>query len=122
MLPDGVLLGIFDFRVCEVDNKVEWETLVHVCRRWRPIVFAARRRLNLRLRSPHSRNTCKGDVGQLLDIWPALPISIWAFGFDADEEEDNVIAALRHKVRVCEIFVEPASVPWTSQCEIHLTS
>jgi len=68
--------------------------------------------------SPHSRNTCKGDVGHLVSI-AYLHMAIW---FDADEGEDNVISALRHKDRVREIFVEPASVPRTSQCELHLAS
>ncbi len=38
-LPDVVLLDIFDFFVGEA-CKNEWHTVVHVCRRWRHIVFA----------------------------------------------------------------------------------
>jgi hypothetical protein len=56
----------------------KWHTLVHVCRRWRDVVFASPRRLNLRL-------LCrKRPVREMLDIWPALPIEIeditWRYG------------------------------------------
>ena len=48
MLPDDVLLDIFDFYVVEamedeevlyLDKISAWHTLVHVCRRWRSVVF-----------------------------------------------------------------------------------
>ena len=46
MLPDDVLLEIFDFYVDEEEGLPfksiyiqEWITLVHVCRRWRRVVF-----------------------------------------------------------------------------------
>ena len=61
-LPDNVLLEIFDFYL-DVFQWIHtptgerpvpryedlWHTLVHVCRRWRCVVFASPRRLNLRL-------------------------------------------------------------------------
>jgi hypothetical protein len=35
MLPDDVLLEIFDFFTKSVENFIqEWQILVHVCRRW----------------------------------------------------------------------------------------
>ena len=56
MFPDVALLKIFD---CYVDQargddgdspEIEaWHTLVHVCRKWRSVVFGSPRRLNLRL-------------------------------------------------------------------------
>jgi len=57
VLPDVVLLEIFD---CYVDKSREeeeedspgiqaWHTLVHVCRKWRSVVFGSPRRLDLRL-------------------------------------------------------------------------
>ena len=36
-----------------------------------------------------------------LDIWPPLPIVIW--GVSTKTREDNIIAALTHNIRVCEI-------------------
>ena len=73
-LPDVVLLDIFDFFVGET-CKNEWLTLAHVCRRWRHIVFASPRRLNLQL---HCTN--RSPVKKTLGIWPVLPIKIHASG------------------------------------------
>jgi hypothetical protein len=97
-LSDDVLLESFDFYL---NNETlhgrriadKWHTLVHVCRRWRNVVFASLRRLDLRL-------LCRNDrpVRAMLDIWPALPINIrmesWGPGLD------NLIAALEHPDRV----------------------
>src|SRR6266700_3384297 len=65
VLPDDVLLAIFDFYVVgyqdldfieallsNFDTKTKirsWQSLVHVCRRWRGLVFGSPRRLNLQL-------------------------------------------------------------------------
>jgi len=78
----------------------EWTTLVHVCRRWRYIVFASPRRLNLQLLVK-----AKTPVRKMLDIWPALPIVISPEIGNADSVEiaDNVVAALEHPDRVCRI-------------------
>ncbi|KAI0292163.1 hypothetical protein BC826DRAFT_1020352, partial [Russula brevipes] len=75
MLPDDVLLEIFDFYLNDENshgprNVDKWHTLVHVCRRWRNVVFASPSRLDLRL-------LCRKDRPlAMLDIWPALPINI----------------------------------------------
>jgi len=105
VLPDEVLLGIFDFCV-SVDEELEeqcntrWEVLVHVCRRWRYIVFAAPHRLDLRLVC-----TAGMRVKEMLDIWPPLPIDLCVYDHRTLNEE-NVTAALGHNDRVCEIYVE----------------
>jgi hypothetical protein len=59
VVADDVLLAIFDFCVADAVAehfqfskrrvKEDWQTLVQVCRRWRCLVFASPRRLNLRL-------------------------------------------------------------------------
>ena len=57
VLPDEVLLEIFDFYMImnlndlygEETSVKAWQTLVHVCQRWRSLVFESRRRLKLRL-------------------------------------------------------------------------
>ena len=97
MLPDDDLLGIFDFCVIEgfrpSENRriEEWETLAHVCRRWRSLIFQSPRRLNLRLLctpNTRARNT--------LDVWPPFPLIIRDFEVDHDSESSklvNVIAA-----------------------------
>ena len=99
MLPDDVLLEIFDFFVRETDRTDVWETLVHVCRRWRSVVFGSPRRLNLRLVC-----SAKTPARDMLDVWPAFPLSIEC-GKRA-ESEDNIIALLERSDRVCEIYLD----------------
>ena len=96
MLPDIVLLDTFDFYVHDARK---WYTLVHVCRKWRNIVFGSPRRLGLRLQYNASR-----PVRKMLDIWPPLPIAIRVFLADM-EDVDNTIAVLGHNDRICEIDI-----------------
>ena len=64
-------------------------------------MFAAPRHLDLRLVC-----TSGTPTRDMLDVWPELPISIrWSAHFD-DAGLDNVIAALEHNDRVCEILVD----------------
>jgi hypothetical protein len=103
-LTDDALLDIFDFYLNDnipdrFPNVGEWNILVHVCRRWRNLVFASPRRLNLGLFCSKRR-----PVRAMLDIWPALPMVIhddWTRMRDVGP--DNVVAALEHPDRVCSI-------------------
>jgi hypothetical protein len=97
-LPDDILLEIFDFCAEEDDeddfeHEDWWHTLVHVCRRWRNVVFASPRRLDMHLRCTGTRS-----VRDMLDIWPELPIVI-----DDLHGGDNVVAALKLNDRVSQI-------------------
>jgi hypothetical protein len=107
MLPDDILLEIFDFYVDEdmgEDFKPqriqEWITLAHVCRRWRSVVFQSPRRLDLRLVC-----TPKTPVRDILYIWPPLPLSIFhdILNCKSPGGFDNIIAALEHNDSVCQI-------------------
>ena len=110
MLPDEVLLSIFDFCVDEdpfaegKNSKKEteaWQLLVHVCRQWRNAVFGSPRRLNLRLFC-----TGKTPAKDMLDIWPALPILVYGFRHylsSPTEGMDNILAALKHSNRIHKI-------------------
>jgi F-box-like len=106
MLPDDVLLEIFDldldedmYNYIESFEEVRWVRLVHVCRRWRSVVFQSPRRLNLRLLC-----TPTTPAKDSLDIWPPLPLIIRDIGDFSDKPSmDNIIAALEHSDRVCEI-------------------
>jgi F-box-like len=72
-LPDDVLLDIFDFyRIDSTHCPWIWVSLVHVCRRWRQIIYASQRRLDLQfLCRPRTR------VRELLDFLPpAMPIMV----------------------------------------------
>ena len=109
-LPDNVLLEIFELDLGKVDvddfeayldhDHNRWQKLVHVCRRWRSIVFASPRRLDLAIELWESANS------RALDIWPALPILIYVFGIGSKEEVTNVIAALRQRNRVRKIHYD----------------
>ena len=100
MLPDDVLLEIFDvFGAMEDDEdeslKMEaWQALVHVCRRWRSVVFGSPRRLELKLVC--ATNTPARDT---LDVWPALPLVIQG----KTKGEDNIIALLECGDRINQI-------------------
>ena len=91
MLHDDVLLDIFDFHVIGRPNykkeEIEaWQTLVHVCRQWRSVVFGSPCRLNLRL-------YCTTRTQTPVDVWPALPLRIEG-GVGNTKEFDNTIAVL----------------------------
>ena len=100
MLTDDVLLAIFDFCAHEdpfTKKEIEaWQLLVHVCRRWRRLVFESPRRLNLRL-------ACTPEThSETLDVWPALPLFILCDGPSIEGVYD-IIAALKRRDRVCQI-------------------
>jgi hypothetical protein len=72
---------------------------VHVCGRWRYVVFQSPLRLHLQL-------VCNADtpVKKTLDVWPrALPIIINDFRWGRSLSGANIIAALEHHDRVSEI-------------------
>jgi hypothetical protein len=109
ILPDEVLLAIFDICLCEPQySKLgieEWQTLVHVCHRWRCVVFGSPRRLNLRL-------LCRATTlaRDTLDVWPALPLHIHGYHVDyTTERVDNIIAALERSDRVYDISIHVPS-------------
>jgi hypothetical protein len=99
MLPDIPLLRIFDFYMYEERRRLEaWQTLVHVCRKWRIIVFGSPRRLDLRLYC-----TDNTPVRETLDVWPPLPIVVW--NGDKMLGDDSIVAALEHHDRICELIL-----------------
>jgi hypothetical protein len=108
MLPDDALIEIFAFYVEEISfHSIDaWHTLVHVCRNWRTVVFGSPRRLNLRLQCGTARKPVRAR--ETLDIWPPLPIVLWQHDHLA-WDMDNIMAALEHNDRVCEIGFWDAS-------------
>src|SRR6267154_2277883 len=95
-LSDDDLLVIFDFCVVRLQDlglfhesilfaeqetirKIDsWQSLVHVCRRWRDLVFKSPRRLNLQLLCIPGTSARRS-----LDVWPALPLLIRDHGSEA---------------------------------------
>jgi hypothetical protein len=102
MLPDDVLLHIFHFYVNEAEHTEAWQTLVHVCGRWRRLVFASSHRLKLQLLYSPRR-----PVRRMLRVWPAFPIAINAGDIAMTREEGarNVVAALGHSGRINEVNI-----------------
>ena len=79
VLPDNVLLDIFDLCLDRVQNVVldrtmqyQWQRLAHVCRRWKDVVSQSPRRLDL-----HVLCTERTNVKAMVNAWPALPLIIW---------------------------------------------
>jgi len=113
-LPDHPLLEIFSLYMEEVGGLPEfliegridtWHTLVHVCQRWRSLVFALSHRLNLRILCTNTR-----PLREILDLWPALPIVIWCKEIKLTEippmpmvGAENIVSALGHRDRVSQI-------------------
>ncbi|KAI0246847.1 CHAT domain-containing protein [Lactifluus subvellereus] len=106
-LPDDVLIEIFNFyRLSSVPlgarvRPWEWNRLVHVCRRWRYIIFDSPRYFDLR-----TLCTYAAPVGDILDHWPTFPIIIQYAGFSspsplATGDEDNIVVALQQTDRLC---------------------
>ena len=103
MLPEEVLLEVFDFYVDPTrryDRVEAWCTLVHVCRKWRNIVLDSPLCLKLQI-------CCHPGipVREKLDIWPALPVFLAQYDKDWQPTWGvaNVAAALEQNNRICHI-------------------
>ncbi|KAH9163201.1 hypothetical protein EDB89DRAFT_2021952, partial [Lactarius sanguifluus] len=102
VLSDDVLLVVFGFY--QVSSPWNWHRLAHVCQRWRLVVFASPRSLDLQLYC-----TPRAPIKNTLDCWPAFPIAIQCeisqhgdggCKLLSPEDEDNVVEALQHHHRV----------------------
>lgn len=98
-LSSKVLLDIFRYYLNASPRS--WPRLVHICRKWRCIVFASQRVLRLRLYCTH-----RVPLWKTLDCWPAsVPIVVeygGSRGLDppTPEDEDNIIAAVKQSDRI----------------------
>ena len=73
---------------------------MHVCRRWRQVIFASPHRLDLQILCTYGT-----PVRKSLGIWPAFPI-ILDYHYVSSitpYDEDNAIDALEHPDRVCTV-------------------
>ena len=134
LLPDDILLEIFDFYLImnlplyrgKFKKDIEaWQSLIHVCRRWRNIVFESPRRLNLKLYC-----TPKTRAKDTLDVWPALPLIIVDI---LALSSSNITAALGQNKRVREVdlrirswqleeVLAPMQVPFPELTDLQLWS
>ena len=120
MLSDDVLLEIFDFcrknqdwEACDLLESFSgvwgWHILVHVCQKWRQVVYASPLRLDLQLLCTHVT-----PVRKNLDIWPTLPISIVYHRPDPYSNngfEEDVVAALEQHDRVSTVELQGVTCP-----------
>ena len=116
ILPDDVLIGILNLYIDQAQSRDDtersstgsvraedaWQVLVHVCRRWRCIVFELSTSLNLLL-----LYTPRRHVRTMLDVWPPLPISIYSREqLQHPTKRNNVIEALKQHSRIYKIDIE----------------
>jgi hypothetical protein len=107
ILPDDVLLHIFHFIRLSPNGFsimapglwwIDWIRLVHVCRKWRSVIFASPNFLDLTLGCfPWTRV-------DLTHIWPPFPIIIETVD-GAMPEDYDFNAAIVHPNRVCKIYL-----------------
>jgi hypothetical protein len=110
ILPDDILLLVFHFyRVTYIDGLAvvdrerrlpwRWDQLVHVCQRWRSIVFASPKSLDLVL-------VCGPSTPlELIDIWPPFPIIIRDREDMPIPKDYDFQAAIAHPNRVRQIDI-----------------
>lgn len=110
MLPEDVLLEIFDFYRLDATKQSQerpwnWKLLMNVCRKWRHVVSLSPRRLDLHILCEPGR-----PIENLLDSWPTLPLVV---RFDANLITNflsrNIMVAFRHPDRICEINLRLSS-------------
>jgi hypothetical protein len=107
-LPDDVLLEIFNChrQVSIEDGPWKWHRLAQVCRRWRSVVFAYPRHLDLRIVSTYDK-----PIRNVPKFWPALPVIIWyphrqTASHPILSAEDNISDIFKNPARICEIDLD----------------
>ena len=107
ILPDDVLLFLFHFDRVTYLNGLKgveqqrpswrWHRLVHVCRRWRSVIFASPNFLDLKL-------VCHPNTRvELTGVWTSLPIVVRNWIYWPFPEDYDFNAAIVHPSRVHEI-------------------
>ncbi|KAI9436940.1 hypothetical protein H4582DRAFT_367240 [Lactarius indigo] len=131
MLPDNVLLEIFDFYRKDHYRKYyypdpndyyahgpvwKWHLLVHVCQTWRQVIFASPHRLDVKILCTYGT-----PIRKILAIWPAFPIVI---RYERSrnpiiriDDVENITFALKHHDRVCDVELDPG-LQWSERPEI----
>jgi hypothetical protein len=111
-LSDDIFLEIFAIALnlpypYTIEHMTEWQRLVQVCKRWRQIIYASPRYLNLHLCCSNGTS-----IRKILSCWPALPISI-AYHLPFPDEDDGrsveLIAALEHPDRIHRVELDTMS-------------
>ncbi|KAH9028375.1 hypothetical protein EDB85DRAFT_2147961 [Lactarius pseudohatsudake] len=107
ILPDDILREIFAIclfkRYKHPTRRMRvWQRLVHVCQRWRQIIYGSPHYFDLYLYCSNGYGLAFKD----LSVWPEFPLIVqyWIEG-----DEDDLIAALEHPDRVRRIVLYMSS-------------
>ncbi|KAN0134712.1 hypothetical protein V8E53_007497 [Lactarius tabidus] len=102
-LPDDVLLEMFKYhRLASLTSAPwKWYKLAQVCRRWRFVVFAYPRLLDLRIVS-----TNNNSIREIPDFWPAALPVIMRYRSPSAEDEDDILDILKNPARICEMDID----------------
>lgn len=98
-LPDDILLNIFRHYLGH-GSPPSWPTLTQVSQRWRQIIFASPRSLDLRLYFTYGTPVLK-----TLEYWPSFPLIVNYGGSPelnspSPEDEKNIVVALKRSEHV----------------------
>jgi hypothetical protein len=106
-LNDDVLLSIFgSYRLDDDKNwnlQLKWFKLIHVCRRWRHLIYGFPSHLDLQLLCTNGT-----PVADMLNHSPPLPLIINyqnTYATMTTEDEEGILLALRHHDRVRRIVL-----------------
>ncbi|KAH9012344.1 hypothetical protein EDB85DRAFT_2281285 [Lactarius pseudohatsudake] len=99
ILPDEILLEIFalclpDFYgyLASIEHMGVWQSLVHVCQRWRRIICSSTRYLDL-----HLYRSSETSFRKNLSLWPEFPLAVKCF---IPDDQDDFVAILEHLDRL----------------------
>src|ERR1700677_1991322 len=91
-VPDNVLLEVFylcrkiqDLYGCHFPTIWDWHKLVHVCSKWRRIIFSSPRRLGLQLLCTYGT-----PVRRNLGYWPPFPLIIECSTYRGADDDKNL--------------------------------
>ena len=121
MLSDDVLLEIFDLYQKNRYNAPrplpvwKWYLLLHVCKRWRQVIFSSPYRLDLQVLCTYGTRVRKN-----LCIWPAFPIvlDIYSWRNLTHNNEDNALASLEHSDRLCSVGLYVTDFQWAKMATV----
>jgi len=100
ILPDDALLAIF-LLYKDSSDLSWWQPLVHVCRRWRHVIFASPLHLKLVLVC-----TIRTPARESLGIWPPIRIALHFTPNERRGHNENIIAAMERPDRITDIRLE----------------
>jgi len=113
VLADDILVEIFKFYIWDLLG-TKWHTLVHVCRRWRYVVFGSPRYLDLEVEYTGMR-----PITEMPKVWQTLPIVMQHRGWGSCDE--YMIAALDSFMVALAKFTAFMRKPFPELADLHLS-